>query len=68
MSFMDKITSRPRDARADTAAYDSQFDDVVTAYPEGAVRDTRSPRTGQTLAPDTRAKLSRPAIRRSSPR
>ena len=36
MSFMDKITSRPRDARADTGAYDSQFDDVVTAYPEGA--------------------------------
>ena len=36
MSFMDKITSRPRDARADTAAFDSQFDDVVTAYPDAA--------------------------------
>ncbi|HRH85887.1 MAG TPA: methyl-accepting chemotaxis protein, partial [Rubrivivax sp.] len=33
---MDKITSRPRDARADTAAFDSQFDDVVTAYPDAA--------------------------------
>jgi twitching motility protein PilJ len=54
MSFMDKITSRPRDARADTGAYDSQFDDVVTAYPEDAARDTLAQRTGQTLAPDTR--------------
>ena len=55
MSFMDKITSRPRDARADTGAYDSQFDDVVTAYPEEPVRDTQTQRTGQTVAPDTRA-------------
>jgi twitching motility protein PilJ len=54
MSFMDKITSRPRDARADTGAYDSQFDDVITAYPEGPVRDTQAQRGGQTLAPDTR--------------
>ncbi len=54
MSFMDKITSRPRDARADTGAYDSQFDDVVTAYPEVAARDTQAQRTGQTVAPDTR--------------
>jgi twitching motility protein PilJ len=54
MSFMDKITSRPRDARADTGAYDSQFDDVVTAYPEVAARDTQTQRTGQTVAPDTR--------------
>ncbi|MCU0966504.1 MAG: methyl-accepting chemotaxis protein, partial [Burkholderiaceae bacterium] len=55
MSFMDKITSRPRDARADTGAYDSQFDDVVTAYPEEPVRDTQAPRAGQTLAQDTRS-------------
>jgi twitching motility protein PilJ len=55
MSFMDKITSRPRDARADTGAYDSQFDDVVTAYPEGSARDTQAQRSGQTLAPDIRA-------------
>ena len=55
MSFMDKITSRPRDARADTGAYDSQFDDVVTAYPEEPVRDTQVPRAGPTLAPDTRS-------------
>ncbi len=34
MSFMDKITSHRHDARADTAAFDSQFDDVITAYPE----------------------------------
>ena len=54
MSFMDKITSRPRDARADTAAFDSQFDDVVTAEPERSARDTQVPRLGQTLAPDTR--------------
>jgi len=54
MSFMDKITSRPRDARADTGAYDSQFDDVVTAYPEGSARDTQAQRTGHTLAPDLR--------------
>ena len=38
MSFMDKITGRPRDARADTAAFDSQYDDVVTAYPEAPAR------------------------------
>ena len=55
MSFMDKITSRPRDARADAAASDSQFDDVVTVYPEEPVRDTRSPRARQTVAPDTRS-------------
>ncbi len=36
MSFMDKITSRPRDARAEHSAFESQFDDVVTAYPEAA--------------------------------
>lgn len=54
MSFMDKITSRPRDARADTAAFDSQFDDVVTAEPERPPRDTQVPRLSQTLAPDTR--------------
>jgi twitching motility protein PilJ len=58
MSFMDKITSRPRDARADTGAFDSQFDDVVTAYPEGAAPDTRSPRSGHTQAPDTRANFA----------
>ena len=55
MSFMDKITSRPRDARADTAAFDSQFDDVVTAYPEAPARDTQSLRAAPTQAPDTRA-------------
>jgi twitching motility protein PilJ len=55
MSFMDKITSRPRDPRADTAAFDSQFDDVITAEPERAARDTQAPRPGPTLAPDTRA-------------
>jgi len=54
MSFMDKITSRPRDARADAAAYDSQFDDVVTAYPEEPARDTHAQRTGQTAGPQTR--------------
>ena len=54
MSFMDKITSRPRDARADTAAFDSQFDDVVTAEPERPVRDTQVPRMAHTQAPDTR--------------
>jgi len=52
MSFMDKITSRPRDARADTAAFDSQFDDVVVAEPERPVRDTQVPRMGPTQAPD----------------
>ena len=31
MSFMDKITSRPRDARAEPGAYESQYDDVLTA-------------------------------------
>ena len=57
MSFMDKITSRPRDARADTAAFDSQFDDVVTAEPERSGRDTQVPRLGTpTQAPDTRAR------------
>jgi twitching motility protein PilJ len=54
MSFMDKITSRPRDARADTADYDSQFDDVVTAYPESPA-DTLAQRPGPTLAPEPRA-------------
>ncbi len=55
MSFMDKITSRPRDPRADTGAYDSQFDDVVTAYPEGPARDTQAQRGGPTLQPDLRS-------------
>ncbi len=55
MSFMDKITSRPRDARADTGAFDSQFDDVVTAYPEGSARDTQAQRGGPTPAPDLRS-------------
>ena len=55
MSFMDKITSRPRDARTDSAAYDSQFDDVVTAYPEGPAPDTQSMRAAPAQAPDTRA-------------
>ena len=36
MSFMDKITSPRQGARADTAAFDSQFDEVVTAYPDTA--------------------------------
>ena len=54
MSFMDKITSRPRDARADTAAFESQFDDVVTAYPEGPV-DSPAQRPVPTQAPGTRA-------------
>jgi twitching motility protein PilJ len=54
MSFMDKITSRPRDARSDASAYDSQFNDVVTAYPEEPVRDTQSPRASQSVAPETR--------------
>ena len=54
MSFMDKITSRPRDARADTAAFESQFDDVVTAYPESPA-DTQAQRPGPTLAPEQRA-------------
>jgi len=55
MSFMDKITSRPRDARADTAAFDSQFDDVVTAYPDTPVRDTQAARSNTPPAADTRA-------------
>jgi twitching motility protein PilJ len=55
MSFMDKITSRPRDARSDSAAYDSQFDDVITAYPEGVAQDTQSLRPMHTQAPNTRA-------------
>ena len=55
MSFMDKITSRPRDARADSAAYDSQFDDVVTAYPDSPGPDTQSLRAALPQAPDTRA-------------
>jgi twitching motility protein PilJ len=55
MSFMDKITSRPRDARNDSAAYDSQFDDVVTAYPDSRAPDTLSMRGAPTQAPDTRA-------------
>ena len=54
MSFMDKITSRPRDARADNAGYESQFDDVATAYPEAGVRDTVSPRASQLDAHDLR--------------
>ncbi len=54
MSFMDKITSRPRDARTDTEAYDSQFDDVVTAYPEGAASDLPAQRKVQPQAPDMR--------------
>ena len=55
MSFMDKITSRPRDTRADTGAYDSQFDDVVTAYPEEPVRGKQEQRVSPTLAPDPRS-------------
>ena len=54
MSFMDKITSRPRDARADTAAFDSQFDDVVTAYPESPASAAAPMRPAPPPAPDTR--------------
>jgi twitching motility protein PilJ len=54
MSFMDKITSRPRDTRADTAAYESQFDDVVTAYPDEPA-DTPPQRPVPTLTAETRA-------------
>ncbi len=54
MSFMDKITSRPRDVRADTAAFDSQFDDVVTAYPEAPSRDAQAARSNPPPAADTR--------------
>jgi twitching motility protein PilJ len=55
MSFMDKITSRPRDARADHAAHESQFDDVITAYPDEPAADTMAPRATQVPAPDTRS-------------
>jgi twitching motility protein PilJ len=55
MSFMDKITGRPRDARADTASFDSQYDDVVTAYPEAPARDIPVLHTSPPPAPDTRA-------------
>ena len=58
MSFMDKITSRPRDPRADTAAFDSQFDDVVTAYPEAPAQDAPPSRAAPTQAPDTRANFA----------
>ncbi|MBN8492904.1 MAG: type IV pili methyl-accepting chemotaxis transducer N-terminal domain-containing protein [Burkholderiales bacterium] len=55
MSFMDKITSRPREARADQGAYESQFDDVVTAYPDGQPgQDTQAPRGPATRSPDLR--------------
>jgi twitching motility protein PilJ len=55
MSFMDKITSRPRDARAERDGYESQFDDVVTAYPEEPVHDTLAPRPVPAAGLDTRA-------------
>jgi twitching motility protein PilJ len=56
MSFMDKITSRPRESRAGAAAYDSQFDDVVTAYPDPPLRDPAPTRAGPvSVAPDTRS-------------
>jgi twitching motility protein PilJ len=58
MSFMEKITSRPRDARADHAAQESQFDDVITAYPDEPAEDTRAPRATQAPAPDTRSQDS----------
>ena len=54
MSFMDKITSRPRDVRADDDR-DSQFDDVVTDYPHAPQPDTVSSRAAATQAPPIRS-------------
>ena len=58
MGFMDQITSRPRDAHADTGGLSiRQFDDVVTAEPEGARTATRRCRAWRANAgTDTRAR------------
>lgn len=61
MSFMDKITSRPRDTRAEHAAYESQFDDVVTAYPETSAPDTLAPRTASAQPMDARSRQAQDA-------
>ena len=53
MSFMDKITSRPRELRADDDR-DSQFDDVVVDYAHGQLPDTTASRAAVTQAPQTR--------------
>jgi twitching motility protein PilJ len=58
MSFMDKITSRPRDARAEPGAYESQYDDVVTA--EGHAAESTAPRGPVTRAPEIHAGYERP--------
>jgi twitching motility protein PilJ len=55
MSFMDKITSRPRDARGDRDGYDSQFDDVVTAYPEPPAKEPPATRPAPASVIDTRS-------------
>ena len=61
MSFMDKITSPRQGARADTAALDSQFDEVVTAYP-----DTAAPPAPQRGTPSRLPKPFNAAARDSS--
>ncbi len=54
MSFMDKITSRPREARADIDIYESGFDDVVTAHPDAGGPDTVAARTSRIDGGNTR--------------
>ena len=61
MSFMDKITSPRQGARADTAAFDSQFDEVVTAYP-----DTAAPAAPQRGTPSRLPKPFNDAARDSA--